>query len=973
MSDLVRYDPLEHGRLAGGLKEYRGFTQKDARAAADDTALTRGFKNSMRSARMGWNALTGDKEELGRLKAGDMDYRKIQEGRKSQARRELGEAWEKGGGVGGGLSNVWGELKKDWREKGLDGALEDVGEMAGAVLEQAPNALVPLATTTAGGILGALAGGNAAVGAYAGATLGNTLMEYGGQLDRAAEAAGVDPADKDAVMAFIARGAPGALKNAAVKGAVVGAADKAAVAAAKGTPEFAALAKESAKGGLGGAARHAAAYATESAGEFAGEYLGTGLANGEWDEKGAALEAFSSLGHSAVGFAGTKAYAAVTDPLRPPAGRKAGAEGGIGGNRKAGRPAPEGAQALRAAADGGAEQGGAGFDTAHHDQSHPALRQFADRTKQEEAGRFFSGPADGNTPRAEELARGTEKQPDVSGIPSEDGAEFLDTGVMPDGLARQYADMAAEYRAKPSEAMGINPDDGAVSAAAALAADSGAAVPSAVSDDMEARSVADDVPSGRSADADRGGVPSAYGNVRPGGAPRGAASVAPGGSAAAASGGIARVSPLPAGQYFDGLDTRGRKALAKEAGLDIKGVADFGQIAAPVRRKIEQAYHARIEADYQAASEAKQGYLPPPVRMADAVPVPKKGFSVPADALDKESRRRFDALPEWVRRHAQTVADYTADGIMRREAGMADMRGHYPEGLAESAGAVRAYRAQHPESADVLDRLNRAVYGYRRNNGWSVPLLSREGERLQGVRTALPDDGASEAVVGGGRGLTRALPTEDKGLAQDVRQDVRQGLTQGGRGLTPDAGADANAAALQGLPGSAVASGNAPARRQNLQVRARAEGAAPGLSASENLAGTDGGKRAPVAGKRPDTVLPVLNPQVAESAGRVSPKKRMADAAADFTRRLAADRRRPEKAGVPLGGGEYRFEHTDRRHIDALAGVPGRPGKGGMPEEFADMAGPSNSDGLVSDGRRYLKGREAETLRAGGLSEAVPS
>ncbi len=94
---------------------------------------------------------------------------------------------------------------------------------------QAPNALVPIATTTAGGILGALAGGNAAVGAYAGATLGNTLMEYGGQLDRAAEAAGVDPADKDAVMAFIARGAPGALKNAAVKGAVVGAADMAAM------------------------------------------------------------------------------------------------------------------------------------------------------------------------------------------------------------------------------------------------------------------------------------------------------------------------------------------------------------------------------------------------------------------------------------------------------------------------------------------------------------------------------------------------------------------------------------------------------------------------------------------------------------------------------------------------------------------------------------------------------------------------
>lgn len=483
-----------------------------------------------------------------------------------------------------------------------------------------------------------------------------------------------------------------------------------------------------------------------------------------------------------------------------------------------------------------------------------------------------------------------------------------------------------------------------------------------------------------------------------------------------------------------------------------------------------------------------------------------------------------------------------------------DMRGHYPEGLAESVRAVRAYRAEHPESADVLDRLNRAVYGYRRNNGWNVPLLSREGERLQGVRTALPDDGASEAVVGGGRGLPRALPTEDKGLAQGATPDVRQGLTQGGRGLTPDKGADANAAALQGLPESAaVASGNAPTHQQNLQVRARAEGAAPGLSASENLAGTDGGKRAPVAGKRPDTVLPVLNPEKAagnirrgraamnralmekadvrramyrndigwidfvwggtgrvlpngktkgamglahviesrmrkdgmnrdevagmligrvvdtiakggtgkiyrsgnsesmfveyngnratlvknkgsngwlmnafelhqnddagksndssasthkqatrhplnvgasdtpnvrakdesvntaddtrfgRAAGRVSPKKRMADAAADFTRRLAADRRKLEKAGVPLGDGEYRFEHTNRKHIDALAGVLDRLGKGGMLEEFADMAGSSHSDGLVFDSRRYLKGKEAETLQAGGLLEAVPS
>ncbi len=100
MNDLVRYDPLEHGQLAGGLKKYRGFTQKDARAAADDTALTRGFKNSACSVRMAWNAFTRDTEELSQLKAEDMDYRKIHEGHKSQTRRELGVAWHKGEGVG---------------------------------------------------------------------------------------------------------------------------------------------------------------------------------------------------------------------------------------------------------------------------------------------------------------------------------------------------------------------------------------------------------------------------------------------------------------------------------------------------------------------------------------------------------------------------------------------------------------------------------------------------------------------------------------------------------------------------------------------------------------------------------------------------------------------------------------------------------------------------------------------------------
>ena len=93
----------------------------------------------------------------------------------------------------------------------------------------------------------------------------------------------------------------------------------------------------------------------------------------------------------------------------------------------------------------------------------------------------------------------------------------------------------------------------------------------------------------------------------------------------------------------------------------------------------------------------------------------------------------------------------------------------------------------------------------------------------------------------------------------------------------------------------------------------------------------------------------------------------------NFTRRLAADRRRLEKAGVPFEDNKYRFAHTDLRHIDALAGVLDRLGKGGMLKDFADMEQSSCSDGLVFDGRRYLKGKEEETLQAGGLLEAVPS
>lgn len=215
---------------------------------------------------------------------------------------------------------------------------------------------------------------------------------------------------------------------------------------------------------------------------------------------------------------------------------------------------------------------------------------------------------------------------------------------------------------------------------------------------------------------------------------------------------------------------------------------------------------------------------------------------------------------------------------------------------------------------------------------------------------------------------------EDGGLTQGAPRDVQQGLTPNGRGLPPDTGADANAAALQGLPESAAAaSGNSPTYQQDLQVRACAEGAGPVPAASENLAGTDGGKCVPIAEKRPDTVLPVSSPKVAESANVVSPKRRMSDAATDFMRRLAADRRNLEKACVRLEDNEYNFAHTNRKYINALAGVLSRMGKSWVFKEFVNIASSSNSEELVFDIRPFFTDKDAETLQTGCLLEAVPS
>lgn len=313
-----------------------------------DGALTRGAKNAWNSIQSGASLLTGDTENLARLTAERDAYRRANPG--TPEGNELMAAWNRGEGVGDAVSNVAGEMKKDWQEApNLMGALRATGKnlsaMGGGIVEQMPNMVAPMVGMLVGGATGAATPvpGAMLLGGWAGASAGNTAIESGEQIDRALAEANINPQDTTAVQSFLAKEGDRVLGQAATKGSIIGAVDvatmglghlllsapgKAAVkraiasginptdeaaikAAVLSDPVFLA----SQKGGQA-LARNAGVAALEPAGEFTGEYVGQGVATDEWDTKGAALEALSSLGQSAVTFAGQKGYEALTSPLR---------------------------------------------------------------------------------------------------------------------------------------------------------------------------------------------------------------------------------------------------------------------------------------------------------------------------------------------------------------------------------------------------------------------------------------------------------------------------------------------------------------------------------------------------------------------------------------------------------------------------------------------------------------------------------
>jgi len=299
--------------------EVNPFDQFDSSSATSskreqDGALKRGINQAVNAGKTAKALTIGDYDEVSRLTAERDAYRKANPGTKEG--NELSVAWEAGDGVMGGVRNVAGELVKDWQEApstvdAVRATAKNLSAMGGGIVEQVPNMVMPMAGLLAGGAAGSTAGpAGAVVGGWAGATAGNAAAESPEQVDRSLQEAGIDPQDSAAVKAHLDANGGKITGQALTKGAVIGVVDTATMGA--GNQLLKGAAKATRAGAL---ARNVAAAALEPAGEFAGEYLGQGLATGDYDAKGAALEALSSLGQSGITFAGQKIYQYATNPF----------------------------------------------------------------------------------------------------------------------------------------------------------------------------------------------------------------------------------------------------------------------------------------------------------------------------------------------------------------------------------------------------------------------------------------------------------------------------------------------------------------------------------------------------------------------------------------------------------------------------------------------------------------------------------
>lgn len=321
-----------------------------------DGALTRGIKNTGFSSKMSAQLALNDTQGLANTVKESSEYNQANPGMPEG--QKLSDAYNKGEGFWGGVGNTIKQIGDDYTEaKGFVPGVKKVGRdlraMGEGIITQVPNAIAPMIGTFGGAALGAAAGsevpivGNVAgaiAGSLVGGSAGNALVEGGGQVQDGLQKAGIDAFDTQAVKAYLDENRGQLLKQTGIKSGVLGVvdtvtggaahalltgplksattraltalgideADHAAVAAAKKSGAIDALVKNDEKylasqKGAENIARNAGAAALEPVGEFTGEYFGQGLASDDWDTKNAGLEALSSIGQSAGTFGVQKA------------------------------------------------------------------------------------------------------------------------------------------------------------------------------------------------------------------------------------------------------------------------------------------------------------------------------------------------------------------------------------------------------------------------------------------------------------------------------------------------------------------------------------------------------------------------------------------------------------------------------------------------------------------------------------------
>lgn len=351
-----------------------------------DGAFARGFKSAGNAAAISANLAINDAKGAAQAVA-DAD-RYTQENPSSKTAQELMGAWQNADESGSGWDNVKSafsavgdEVAKDWNESvgvkaKLGSAWGNVKAGGELLAEQVGNSVAPLAGTLVGTAAGAKAGaaGGGAIGAalggvgaapgagiggtiggvaggIVGASIGNSLQEVGFGAQDALQKAGIDAQDVAATEKYLAENRDKLLKQGAIKGTTIGVidaltmrvahgllagpakkatnkalaelgvdvADKQAVKTAMQSADFKTLiandaAYQATRTGVQKAARNVTAAALDPAGEFAGEYLGSGLGYDNWDAKDATLEAVMGLGQSGVMFAGQKAFELARRP-----------------------------------------------------------------------------------------------------------------------------------------------------------------------------------------------------------------------------------------------------------------------------------------------------------------------------------------------------------------------------------------------------------------------------------------------------------------------------------------------------------------------------------------------------------------------------------------------------------------------------------------------------------------------------------